>query len=74
MATHNLKNPVFHLTALGRAKLLRYISDIQAGLVPSDQEYDAVYEAIARNGGTDFSRLTNAQVAKMAGDIRAIRT
>lgn len=56
-----------------RTRNSRYIFDIQAGLVPSDPEFDVVYDAIARNGGTDLSRLTDGQIAAMAAEIRSIR-
>lgn len=50
-----------------------YVRNIQAGLVPSDNIYDAVYDAIASHGGTDFILVNDEDMIKMAEEIKNIR-
>lgn len=59
---------------LQQAMARRYVTDILAGLVPSDPLYDPIYEAVAQHGGVKFERRSaSINVVAMAEAIRLIR-
>ena len=64
------------LQSLIRAEAIRarhYVSDVLNGLVPGDALYDPIYDAVAVNGGTDFSRVSDENMLVMAAAVRKLR-
>jgi len=56
-------------------KARKYVTDILAGLVPSDELYDPIFEIVARHGGCEFERrAASINIIGMADEIKAIRT
>lgn len=54
-------------------KARHYVRNIQSSLIPSDILFDAIYDAIAKHGGTDFAFVSDEDMISMANEIKNIR-